>query len=372
MHTPAIHNEVDEPLEGSPLLATIEPPEGSVLEGTIVTGERHAEQVLETSIVDERVRLDVKKDVARRGLGEPGKAEPGLGREELVERPARPPARELDAGLRVGFHEGFLTSACGPLAEWRLFFCEPLERVDPLPLYLVDVEGADARDEAEMVVFVPLGIALFRPAAGVAIGDRVGVSRVPRRSSQHFFESLPDEPVVCLEVRKSESLRREPIPGLHDVHPGRGAPLQPPHNVGVEAELENRAASRVLRELGVDDLIGPPAQIARLRNPQEHVRTTAPATVAQLGLDDGVGAVAHGCANMIGRGRTINVPQLDHGEAARAEVFDVGPFVSEAAFLKERERGILPGRGPDPALRDGTVEFGQVFAREMVREVTCR
>jgi hypothetical protein len=120
----------------------------------------------------------------------------------------------LDACLRVGFREGFLTSAFWLLAEWRPFFCGPLERVDPLPLDLVDVEGADARDETEMVVFVPLDVALFRPPAGVAIGDRVGVGRVPRRSGRHFFESLPDEPVVCWKSANRKVSGGNPSPGF--------------------------------------------------------------------------------------------------------------------------------------------------------------
>ena len=168
------------------------------------------------------------------------------------------------------------------------------ERRDPARLELAALEARHAGDEGEVIVVAPLPVAAPPPAADLALGDglRVGAAHAARRV-ERLRERALHAAVVGHEVPRAEALGLAVARRLHHVHRIGEAPLELAHDLRVEAELEHRAALRLHRELRVDGLVGPGAELARRLHAQQHVRDAAPAPLHQRGLGDGADAPAH-------------------------------------------------------------------------------
>ena len=177
------------------------------------------------------------------------------------------------------------------------------------------------------------------------------------------------KPVVRLEVRKSKGLTREGLTWLHDVHLCGGPFLEPPNQVGVKAELQDRCTTGILRELRVDHFVGPCAQGARLGNAQKDIGPTAPSPVAWRSLNDGVGTGLHSRECSIDRGFTVDVSQLNYIEALRAQVLNIGLLMGQTALLEKLKRRIPPGWTGLSAFGDSAIEFREVTASKVVGEV---
>jgi hypothetical protein len=153
------------------------------------------------------------------------------------------------------------------------------------------------------------------------------------------------------------------------MHSLRQPALDPPGEVRVETELEDGATPGVLGQLRVYGLVRPITELARFLDPKQHVGTAAPPTVTERSLHDGAGAVSH-CENGAFEGCcTLHLAKLSDINAAFSQVLDICLFVRETPFLQQRESGISPLGCFEVPLSDRAVEFRQMPAGEVVREV---
>ena len=107
------------------------------------------------------------------------------------------------------------------------------------------------------------------------------------------LELARHEPVVGGVVGHAEGDRLALHAAEGQVHLPGLASLQLPHHVGVEAELQDGGRRRVAGELGVPDLIAPPAEVAGLLHPLQEVRVAEATSVEEHRLVDDVGPGAH-------------------------------------------------------------------------------
>src|SRR4029453_4888701 len=126
------------------------------------------------------------------------------------------------------------------------------ERGDARLLEPRNLIAAQARDEREVVVPLPLRLAAFEEVTDRAVRDRQRVSR--GRVGDELEEALPDAPVVGHEVAGPVGVAE---PGSEqDVHERRLAPGDAGELLGVEAELEDVSRLGSARELRVRRLVG--------------------------------------------------------------------------------------------------------------------
>ena len=107
------------------------------------------------------------------------------------------------------------------------------------------------------------------------------------------LELARHEPVVGSVVGHAEGDRLALHAAEGQVHLPGLASLQLPHHVGVEAELQDGRRRRVTGELGIPDLIAPPAEVAGLLHPPQEVRVAEATPVEEHRLVDDVGAGAY-------------------------------------------------------------------------------
>ena len=259
-----------------------------------------------------------------------------------------------------------------------------------------------ARDEAEVVVRAPLRLAHDDPAADVAVLDRLGVRRDRRIGG---WRGVPAEPDGGLEVGLDAAVVghvvvdpqrvRGTLPAAeHDVERLRLHALDRRQLLDVRADLEDRRGLDVAGELGVRDLVVPRAERAvglagDVVAPQEEVRVAAPGAVEERRLVDDVGAGAHRGDRLLG-GRSqvrAGVPRrrrrwvverrdggpvlvdLDHAQAAVAQVLEVALLVLDAALRDEVDRRVVADRLLDEPGERGALEREPVVAGEVADEV---
>ena len=353
--------EVDEPLEGLALLGPVERPERPE-GGLAVLEEDDAVEVLEPARrLVERVALDVVEDVAL-----------GRARQEL--EPAALDEREEVEDVLPGQSVAVLElrlAAEAPVdlrAELGLELLgrggELLERCDAGLAEAVDPAAAHVRDEAEVVVCLPLLRAALEPGADRAVRDRVRVSR--RRVGNPVEEAAADAPVVGVEV--ADAVARALVRAEDDVHTVGQAALDAADLLAVEGELEQEVRLGRAGELRVGDLVG------AVSLPLEEIRDPAPAGgVEEDCLVDDVGAVAH---RLFGGGRRALpvIVELDPGDgvAGRLESGEVRGLVLLALAADEVTLCVFALDSRKPPARYGQLERRQVLALEEVIRVRGR
>src|ERR1017187_424331 len=77
-----LEGQVDEPLERTSLPCAVERPSVLIAEITFFVSRQYAEEIFNSSLADERIAFEVKKNIARRGSGKPEKPFVGLTRSE--------------------------------------------------------------------------------------------------------------------------------------------------------------------------------------------------------------------------------------------------------------------------------------------------
>ncbi len=270
--------EVDELLERALLALAVVRPEGSEGRPAVLAPE-DAEEVLEPAVGrPERVALDVEEDVARRGLRQQLEAALRRRLEQVIRVPPGHACAVLERGLVAQRLEGARRHARDLAVRRR--GGELGERADARLLEPRNLVAAQARDEREVVVPLPLRLAAFAEVADRAVrdGQRVRLGRV----GDELEEALPDAPVVGHEVAGPVGVAQ---PGPEqDVHERRLAPGDAGELLGVEAELEDVSRLRGAGELRVGRLVG------AVRLPLEEVRDPAPPLVDEDALVDDVDA----------------------------------------------------------------------------------
>src|SRR6266851_7300210 len=166
----AVRGGVHELLEYLLLGFAIERPESPVL----ALAKREAEEVLQATVRNKRVALDVKEDVALRRFGKQREAAAGLDVEVLPVGSALAAAGELDAGLLARAGERLGAAASRLPRERKRDVREALQRGDVPIGELAPLEPCDSGDESEMVGVVALLVAAFPEGAGVALLDGLG------------------------------------------------------------------------------------------------------------------------------------------------------------------------------------------------------
>ncbi len=80
----------------------------------------------------------------------------------------------------------------------------------------------------------------------------------------------------------------------------RDGALDPCQEVGVDADLEDRAALDGPGQLRVSHLVAPRTERRRSLDAQQEVGVSEPSTVEECGLEDDVVAMAHGLDGSLG------------------------------------------------------------------------
>ncbi len=184
---------------------------------------------------------------------------------------------------------------------WHFPLGELLQLCDAVRLELALVDAAQIRHELDVVVGAPLRVAHLPPAADVAVGAGVG------RLRQGFGAPLGVE----VNMGQQPTLHKAVVRGYvgdsifvgggggDDLEVFGGAALERGEQFRVHAELQDGAGAGFAREFGVVRLVVPVAEVAGAWNLDEHVREAEPvrvplAELSEWGLDDDVGAGAHG------------------------------------------------------------------------------
>ena len=359
----ALVEEVDELLERALLALAVVRPEGSEGRPAVLAPE-DAEEVLEPAVGrPERVALDVEEDVARRGLRQQLEAALRRRLEQVIRVPPGHACAVLERGLVAQRLEGARRHARDLAVRWR--GGELGERADARLLEPRNLVAAQARDERQVVVPLPLRPAAFAEVADRAVrdGQRVRLGRV----GDELEEALPDAPVVGHEVAGPVGVAQ---PGPEqDVHERRLAPGDAGELLGVEAELEDVSRLRGAGELRVGRLVG------AVRLPLEEVRDPAPPLVDEDALVDDVDASGERLRGLGGGALPVElVAELDLGDAqaAGAQLGEVSALVLVAFAPDQLGLRVVSVRSRERAARDRRLERGQVRAGKKRRQVGRR
>ena len=305
--TESLSQEVHQRLERAPfaieaeLTRLVARPEG--MERAI--GLEDAEQVVEAVVEGEWITLEVEEQVARRRFGQRGEAAFGIdrpgrppdGKARIGDRRVRRPSSWIRACSRTRFRAPSPTpSSRGAIGSGR---SPRASRVgDVATRECLALPAADAGDQAQVVVVAAALDALGRPAADVAVLDRLRIGRGRRIRGRRLVGHGREEPVARTPVVRHVVVDPEPFhsPGAAtegDVQPVRLDALDPRELVDVRADLEDRACLDVAGELGVGDLVvvrAPDRWPFRVVDAQQEVGVTAPGPVEERGLVDDVRA----------------------------------------------------------------------------------
>ena len=189
--------------------------------------------------------------------------------------------------------------------------------------------AADAGDQAQVVVVAAALDALGRPAADVAVLDRLRIGRGRRIRGRRLVGHGREESVAGAPVVRHVVVDPQPLDGPgaateRDVQPLRSDALDPLELVDVRADLEDRARLDVAGELRVGDLVvvrAPDRRPFRVVDAQQEVGVAAPGPVEERGLVDDVRPGGHR-GDRLGRGRAQPVA-LILDRAVRAAISTV-------------------------------------------------
>jgi hypothetical protein len=286
------------------------------------------------------------------------KLNPGL-QVDATERPG-PPVVEPRAGY-VQLPQRF--EGCGAMFDQR----PPLLSADP-------------GDKGEVVDVAPFPGAGIVPGADITVRYRVNRQRHFRGSGRNpLKEALANRPeiggVVIDPKLGAEGLR----PTQRQMHVFGGNPLNGLQQVGVEEDLEQRAAFGLPSQLGVDNLVRPVPKVTRAGNLSQEIGIAQPIPVKQHPLIDDVGAGPHRIYRGLGEAVEALRPVTLRLEAGEVRDPESAPFlqtrkvvllVLHATPLEHVDAGIvkLGGFGPPRADRRlRSVRWGH--ARKLLRSV---
>ena len=136
----------------------------------------------------------------------------------------------------------------------------------------------------------------------------------------------------------------EPALGRHDGEALWQVPLRLGEEVRVEGELEDGAGPRLGGELGVDDLVGPGAEVARNFDAPEDIRAAGPPALLERPLGDDVQTLLHRLEGGVDGRRAAQVGEVLDPEALRFE-----GRRGSASRARARAPGAPPGRGHSTA-----------------------
>ena len=224
-----------------------------------------------------------------------------------------------------------------------------------------------------MIVLDPALLAHRVPSADLAVGDRFGVrlgglDRRGQRLLDLGFEVMPHETEVSAELGEAVTLGLEIAPGDDDSQHLRFSPLELGQEIRVETELDQRRATGLLGELGLDRLVSPWTEAALAVHANQDVGPSRPHAVLEPSLNDDVPAIAHRADGIVERGRTMPV-DLDDAARRTRDVLDVRPLVLQAALLENFEHRVVGDRSPRQAVGSQPLERGEMAAREEVGEI---
>ena len=166
---------------------------------------------------------------------------------------------------------------------------ERRQRRDPGGRQLLDLRPVEPGHAREVVDRVPVRVAERLEVADRAVVDRQRLGR--RRVGDEALEPRADAPVVGAELVRAE--RRLLARAEQHVNRVRLAPLEPRELLVVEEQLEDVRRLRRARELRVERLVAPGAEIGRLLDAEQEVGEPAPAAIREDALEDDVDAVSH-------------------------------------------------------------------------------
>ena len=203
-------------------------------------------------------------------------------------------------------------------------------------------------------------------------GVRAGRGGAGRSGAHRGLEAGPQRPVVGRVVGETERAAGT-VAGAHVDVLGRAA-LDLLHLRRIRAELQQRRRLHAAGQLGVGDLVGPGAERARGIDPLDEVGVADPAVVQERGLEDHLGAGAHGVGSGASRGL-----QPGAGGGVGLDVHDIAPrflvpgedtgLVLGAAARQHVEQRIVAGGALDLTSGGGELEVGEVLARSEPGEV---
>jgi hypothetical protein len=157
------------------------------------------------------------------------------------------------------------------------------------------------------------------------------------------------------------------------VHPRRPTALDALDLPVVEEQLKDVCRLRRAPELGVMDLVRPPAQLGRLGHSRQEIRISDPPVVQEAGLVDHLATRAHG---PLGRGGSIGraavAVEREDVSARVAQRLEEGLLVAASALEQQlgvRLRIVLAG---NLTALGAEVEVGAVLAAEEVVEPARR
>ena len=183
------------------------------------------------------------------------------------------------------------------------------------------------------------------------------------------LQPAADQPEVRCEILHAEGLHGRERIGRHHMEQLGDGSLRGPQELGVERELENCPAAGFLRELGVDDLVGPRAQSAWRLDATKYVGTAEPWILSKGALEDDIGARAHGVRGAGHRDVATHVREIDHRQPLGSQPVSVPSLVVEPALLEGDHRGVDPLGRFAHALRYREVHGSPVPAAEEIRQI---
>jgi hypothetical protein len=141
--------------------------------------------------------------------------------------------------------------------------------------------------------------------------------------------------------------------------------------LGIEAELQDRAALGFVRKLRVDHFVGPRAEGRRLIDPAQNICPPGPVAGAERALNNDLSAFSHSVARPHDRfiADAIAIDDCD-SKAAGSQVLDVALLVASPTLQKGLEKWVIRDlRSSKPAICNCDVQAGQMTAVQIPDEV---
>ena len=225
-----------------------------------------------------------------------------------------------------------------------------------------------------MIVGAAPLVARGPPAADVALWYRIRVGGRQRtgHGSHHLHEPIPYQAVVGEVLAHPVRFPLETGARRDDVHVFRHRLLNRANQLGVEAKLQDRSRPGLTGQLGIQHFIGPLAQHARPRHPEQSVRPPIPGAVRERRLDDHVGAVPHCRDGGLDAGAPVRPCAGYYSQSVPAGMLEILFLVLEPTLLQDLQRRVAPARRAQFVLCRRHVEHGQVAAAQMISEVARR
>ena len=222
----------------------------------------------------------------------------------------------------------------------------------------------------EVVDVLPVLVAERPELADAAVVDRVGLGR--RRVGDEVLEPPADAPVVGAELLGPEGLLGQVAEQDVDAR-GREA-LDRRDPLAVEAELEDVGGLRVPRELRVERLVAPRAEVGGRVDAEEEVGDAAPAVADERRLVDDLDAGAHRLLGLARAALPVDglAGEIDDLPALVPQPLEVGLLVLVALAEDQLGLVVLERRRDELAARDLERKGREVLAGEVGRHVGRR